>query len=128
MFVESRAKRNLNKTVGTVFVSLKSFFHFAVIWEQFRSNLERFDITTEWFKNINQFVRRMVLRRIANGFTSNRETVLLCAHIRMHTNTCTHATSPHPVQYICNHEGMIIFPIRYSNIATQKVLRKHKFC
>ena len=44
-----------------------------MIWERFRSHIERFDITTELFKNINRFVRRMILRRIGNGFTSNRE-------------------------------------------------------
>ena len=42
------------------------------------------------------------------------------AHTRMHTNTCMHACTHTTTQYICNHEGMIIFPIRYSNIATHK--------
>ena len=39
-------------------------------------------------------------------------------HAHQHMPACMHAhTPPHPTQYICNHEGMIIFPIRYSNIA-----------
>ena len=47
------------------------------------------------------------------------------AHMHVHTYACTSTHEhlpphPHPTQYICNHEGMIIFPIRYSNIATQK--------
>ena len=48
-------------------------------------------------------------------------------HMHVHTHMHTHATSPHPTQYICNHEGMIIFSIRYSNIATQKFLENTNF-
>ena len=36
----------------------------------------------------------------------------------------TNATLPHPTQYICNHEGMIIFPIRYHPTSTYYFRRR----
>ena len=84
----------------------------------FASNMERYCF------NFEQHMRTHTCTRTRKQ-TNIKKLTPQIHHAR--TCTCTHActpthahTPPYQHDYMCNHAGMIIFPIRYSNIATHK--------